>query len=515
MSLAATGKTQEELGALALADERVTYLWCELDIILNRATNAIMAAGRRPEKRVAVYAANSVETAIAYVACLAAGVSSVPVNYHLTPEEAAYILDDADVDLLFVGPETAEKGAEAARLAGASTVVGWRLPEREGVLSWEDWLAESSADEPPAHMQPQPHLHYTSGTTGKPKAAETPPNMFPLRETVEALFDALRKEVAAGPGGASLAVGPLYHTGPLRLTRILAGGGALVSMDRFDAEKTLENIERFSVTRTVMVPTHFQRLLALPEAVRLKYDHSSLRLVAHTGAACPRDVKHRMIEWWGPVLFESYGGTESGPTNMINSEEWLKKPGSVGRTLPPFEPVVISDEGKILGANEEGQLYFRDTTGRGIVYYNDAKKTAAAHREPGLFTLGEVGYVDDEGYVFITDRVSDMIVSGGVNIYPAEIEQVLITRPDILDVAVIGAPNADMGEEVMALIVPSNPLSPPDQEELDIFCREKLAGYKAPRAYRFTDDLGRTPLGKLNKRELRQRYWPTGRTIGG
>jgi acyl-CoA synthetase (AMP-forming)/AMP-acid ligase II len=236
--------------------------------------------------------------------------------------------------------------------------------------------------------------------------------------------------------------------------------------------------------------------------------------VSHTGAACPRDVKRQMIDWFGPVLIEAYGATEAGTTNMITSEEWLRKPGSVGKTLAPFELVVVGEDGARLGANQVGELYFRDTTGRGIIYHNDPEKTRAAHREPGVFTLGEVGYFDDEGYVFITDRVSDMIVSGGVNIYPAETEQALLQHPDVADVAVIGAPNAEMGEEVKALVVLRDPAGTPPTD-LDRFCRERLAGFKCPRSYEFLPDIGRNAMGKVNKRELRRRYWPTDRTIGG
>jgi acyl-CoA synthetase (AMP-forming)/AMP-acid ligase II len=301
----------------------------------------------------------------------------------------------------------------------------------------------------------------------------------------------------------------------LSSVRQLGGGKPLVAMGRFDAEVVLDTIARRRVSSTLMVPTHFQRLLALPEATRARYDVSSLRSVAHTGAACPREIKQRMIDWFGPVLLEAYGGTESGTTNSITSEEWLKKPGSVGRTLAPFELLVVGEDGQAQRQGEVGQLYFRDTTGRGIIYHNDPEKTRAAHLAPGVFTLGEMGYVDEDGYVFITDRVSDMIVSGGVNIYPAEAEQVLIRHPAVADVAVIGAPNDEMGEEVKALVIPKDPASPPAVAALDAFCRQSLAGFKCPRSYDFVADLGRNAMGKVNKRALRRAYWPSERTIGG
>ena len=311
-----------------------------------------------------------------------------------------------------------------------------------------------------------------------------------------------------------LAVGPLYHTGPLSAVRQLAAGASVVVVSRFDPEAVLRAIETHRIKSTVMVPTHFQRLLSLPDEVRRRYDVSSLVAVSHTGAACPREVKLKMIEWFGPVLIEAYGATESGTTNSITSAEWLERPGSVGKTLAPFELLVIGEDGEARGPGEIGQLYFRDTNGRGIVYHNDAEKTRAAHLRPGVFTLGEIGYADAEGYVFITDRVSDMIVSGGVNIYPAEVEAVLLDHPSVADVAVIGAPNTEMGEEVKALIV-LKPAAIANAGELEAFCRQRLAGYKCPRSFEFVADIGRNAMGKINKRQLRRPYWPSERTIGG
>ena len=516
MSLAAAAKARSSPDEIALADDRCSITWRELDPLLNKAANRLLSYGFQPGERIAVFAPNSVETALAYLAALHAGISSAPVNFHFTADEVGYILTASGAKILFAGPETAEVAREAATRAGVETVVAWRAHSADGVTAWDDWLAPGEASEPPSHMPPQPHLHFTSGTTGQPKGTETPPTMFPRKASVRELIESLQaQQAAAGGRSPILLVSPMYHTGPLSSVRALAGGASLVIMPRFDAEAVLQTIERHKVKSTMMVPTHFQRLLALPEALRKTYDLSSLVNLSHTGAACPREVKQRMIEWFGPILTEAYGATESGTTNMITSEEWLRKPGSVGRTLPPFELVVVAEDGRICGPNEVGGLYFRDTTGRGIIYNNDPAKTAAAHLEPGLFTLGEIGYADDEGYVFITDRSSDMIVSGGVNIYPAETEQVLIQHPGVADVAVIGAPNAEMGEEVKAIIIPSDPDSPPNQDELDRFCRDRLAGYKCPRSYEFAADIGRNAMGKVNKRQLRRQYWPTERTIGG
>jgi long-chain acyl-CoA synthetase len=287
-----------------------------------------------------------------------------------------------------------------------------------------------------------------------------------------------------------------------------------VVMSRFDAEQVLAAIDRYKVQGTMLVPTHFRRMLALPDEVRARYQLGSLTYVTHTGAACPREVKQAMIEWWGPVFLEAYGGTECGNLTVITSQDWLKKPGSVGRAAPPYEGLVISEDGEFLGPNQEGRLYFRDTTGRGISYFNDPEKTAAAHFEPGVFTLGEIGYYDEDGYCYITDRFSDMVVSGGVNIYPAEIEKVLVLHPDVLDVAVVGVPNEEMGEEVRALVIPRDAGNPPSAEALLAFCRECLARYKCPASFDFVSDVGRNVMGKINKSELRRRYWSGEQRVG-
>lgn len=495
----------------ALADSRTSLNWNELDRQLNRAANA-MAGAVNANRRVAVFAPNAAENVIAYVAGVEAGVSTVPVSYHLTATEVAYILKDSGASVLLVGPETVEAGLAAAAEAGVPLVVGWRCEPRDGLVSWDEWLAAASDAEPDASRPALPHLHYTSGTTGTPKATETPPAYWPTRESVGAFAEAMRARVSPSPG---LVVSPLYHTGPLVQVRSVLSGSALVVMEHFDAEEVLANIARYRIAGSTMVPTHFQRLLALPAEVRARYDVSSVERLAHTGAACPRDVKQAMIEWFGPVLLEAYGGTEAGTTHAITSADWLERPGSVGKAQPPFETVIVGPDGKELPAKEEGQVYIRDTTGHGVVYANDPDKTAAAHIAPGVFTLGEVGYVDEEGFLFITDRVSDMIVSGGVNIYPAEAEQVLLRHPQVADIAVIGAPNAEMGEEAKALVIAADPANPPSPDELNTFCRQSLAGFKCPRSYEFVDDIGRNTMGKVNKKMLRQKYWETERTIGG
>jgi acyl-coenzyme A synthetase/AMP-(fatty) acid ligase len=254
-----------------------------------------------------------------------------------------------------------------------------------------------------------------------------------------------------------------------------------------------------------MVPTHFVRLLALPDEVKAKYDMGSVVSISHTGAKCPVEVKRSMIEWWGPVFIDAYGASEVGTTCMITSEEWLENPGSVGKAVPPFTALVLDDDGNEVPAGIEGKLYFEDETGRGVIYHNDAEKSKAAHIRPGVFTLGEIAYMNEAGYVFITDRFSDMVVSGGVNLYPAEAEQVLIEHPAILDVACIGVPHPEMGEELKALAIAKD--GEVDAAEVLNWCRDKLSHYKCPRSLEWVDDLGRNTMGKINKRKLRAPWW--------
>ncbi|MEO5902183.1 MAG: AMP-binding protein [Ilumatobacteraceae bacterium] len=491
---------------VALADPTRSIRWGELDSMLNRVANALGAIDLGAQRRIAVFAENAAETALAHLGGLLAGASTVPVNFHLIADEAAYVVKDSEARVLFVGPETVERGLLAAASAGVDTVVGWGLPPMPGVVPWEDWLAAASAEDPSLEIVPRPNLLYTSGTTGLPKGTELPPTMFAGGGNMAEHLAAMQSNAFAA-FGTHLVVGPMYHTGPLSGMRLLVAGVPSVILAKFDAEATLRTIQEHRTESAVMVPTHFVRLLALPEAVRARYDVSSMRLVAHTGAPCPVDVKRAMIDWWGPIFTDAYGASEVGTTCSINSVDWLAHPGSVGRALPPFEALVLDDNGHDVASGVEGRLYFRDATGRGIVYPNDPVKTAEAHIAPGVFTLGEIAYLDADGFVYLTDRFSDMVVSGGVNVYPAEAENVLIGHPGVADVACIGVPHGEMGEQLIALVIPTDPADPPSSGELVAWCRERLSHYKCPRRVEFVDDLGRNTMGKVNKRRLRAPYW--------
>jgi long-chain acyl-CoA synthetase len=493
---------------MALRDEVSGLSWAELDAVLNRATNALLARDLGAQRRVAVFAENSATTVIAYLAEILAGCSGVPINNHLLPDECAYILRDSGAALLFAGPENLDPGLEAAALAGGVPVVAWGVERGEGYETWDDMLAAASDAEPPDDVRPRPYLHYTSGTTGFPKGTETPPNLYPggeadtIREHIEAL-----EAVTPHDEGPHLTIAPLYHSGQVFAVKsALAGGRPFVVLKRFDAEKTLDAIDRYKIGRVNMVPTHFVRLLALPEEVRARYDVSSIRQLGHVGAPCPIDVKYRMMDWFGPKIYEGYGATEQGTVSYISPEEWLAHPGSVGRVREGLELHVIGENGEELGPNQVGRLYFRDLSGFDVKFHNDDEKTDSVHLRPGVFTIGEVGYVDDEGYLFLTDRFSDQVISGGVNIFPAEAEQAMSNLPGVLDVACIGVPDPDLGEVLKALVVPVDPSAPPPADELLAQTQERLTRFKCPRSVEFVADLGRNPLGKLNKMELRDRY---------
>ena len=504
MSSVVAGLAKERPEEVALADARGSWTWAQVSAALNRAVSALTALPLGPERRVAVFAENAAETVLAHVAALLSGSSAVPVNFHLGQEEVAFILADSGTEAVFVGPETVAIGVAAAAEAGVATVIGWRCGADDGVTDWEQWLSEASDAPTSTDAIARPTLLYTSGTTGRPKGVELPPTMFGSGSTVGDLVAHLGAHRRA-QFRAYLVVGPMYHTGPLSGARMLAAGLPIIVLGRFDAEATLAAIETHRIESTTMVPTHFVRLLALPEEVRARYDVSSLQLVTHTGSACPVEVKRAMIEWWGPVLYEAYGATEVGTVCAITSEEWLEHPGSVGRAVPPFSVLVVDDDGEPVPERTEGRLYFVDATGRGVEYHNNPEMSAAAHLRPGVFTLGEIGFVDD-GYVYITDRFSDMVVSGGVNIYPAEAEQALIDHPQVLDVAVLGVPDPEMGEQVKALVIPVDAAHPPTPEELIAFCRSRIAGYKCPRSVDFVETLGRNAMGKINKRSLRDEH---------
>ena len=496
----------------AIIDEFAALTRSELNTRVNRLVNGLRAAGLGPGDTVAVLAGNRHENVEAVMAC---GVSSwilVPLNWHLTAEEIAYILDDSGARAILVDTEYAATAVEAVQDAPGVTVrlaFGGAAPA--GFEDYEEILAAASADEP-ADQASGTYMFYTSGTTGRPKGVRSTSFTVGMPCAVHgALLSGLAGMLHVPEGGVCLVNAPIYHGGPFLFSMLPAYQGATLLMRRrFDPAEMLRLIDEYRVTTAYSVPTHFVRLLRLPDDVRAAFDGSSLTAVFHTGAPCAPEVKRQMLEWWGPVIHELYSATETGGLGcFVTGEEWLTRPGTVGRPLPVVAIEIFDDEGKSLAPGEVGTVYVRNLIGGDFSYHGAPEKTAAAHREPGVMTVGDVGYLDDDGYLFLCDRKIDMIISGGVNIYPAEIEAVLVTHPAVLDAAVFGVPDDEFGEAVKGVVELAPGSEPSDglAREILAHAREHLAGYKVPRSLDFTDEFPRTETGKLVKRELRDPYW--------
>ena len=439
------------------------------------------------------------------------GLFYTPINWHLQPAEAAYILRDCGAKIFALSDAVAQHCPTIADQTGEIAQrlsIGGELP---GFRPFEAVLSAASAA-PLADQIEGGAMLYSSGTTGQPKGVR---RLLPRQEfgSMPIPVPGLGLQAIYGfdPATVYLCPAPLYHAAPLAFSMVVQRcGGTVVVMEKFDPLEALRLIERYRITHLQMVPTHFVRLLKLPEAQRRRYDLSSLKMAIHAAAPCPVDVKQQMLDWWGPVIHEYYSSTEGAGFTFIGPEEWLAHPGSVGK--PAAGTVhVLGAEGEALPRGEPGQLYFQ--VGNRFEYHNDPTKTGAAYDAGGFASVGDIGYLDAEGYLFLTDRKSHMIISGGVNIYPQEAENVLTLHPDVADVAVIGVPHEEFGEAVKAVVVPTDPTAagPALAETLMGYCRERLAHYKCPRSVDFVSELPRLPTGKLLKRRLRDQYWPKGK----
>ena len=496
----------------AVIDEFAALTRTELNARVNRLVNGLRAAGVGPGDVVAVLAGNRHENVEAVMACGVGSWILVPLNWHLTAEEIAYILNDSGARALVADTDFAAVAAEAAKGAPGLTVrlaFGGGTPE--GFEAYEDVLAAASPEEP-ADQASGTYMFYTSGTTGRPKGVRSTAFAVGMPVSVHAsLLAGLAGMLHIPDGGVCLVNAPLYHGGPFLFSMLPAYRGAsLVMRRRFDAEEMLRLIDEYGVTTAYAVPTHFVRLLRLPDEVKAAFDGSSLRGVFHTGAPCAPEVKRQMLEWWGPVVHELYSATETGGLGcFVTGDDWLTRPGTVGRPLPVVAIEIVGDDGEVLPAGEVGTVYVRNLIGGDFAYHGAPEKTAEAHRAPGVMTVGDVGYLDDDGYLFLCDRKIDMIISGGVNIYPAEIEAVLINHPAVLDAAVFGIPHDEFGEEVKAVVqlAPGQTPSAGLAADITAYAREHLGGYKVPRSIDFTDEFPRTETGKLLKRRLRDPYW--------
>ncbi len=497
MTIADFARTRPQ--QLALDDGTRQRSWAELDDRVRRWARLLRdELGLSPDDHAATLIGNRAEGIEAILAAIHAGVWMTPVNWHLTPDEIAYVIRDSGARVLFTDVEH----EAVARASGCPTVlcVGDEL---------ERALAGVSDAPMPLDGPAGGNMIYTSGTTGRPKGVQRrrPPT---LEQALEAQV-AYARSIACDGSGPHLVTGPLYHAAPLMFAIYdQACGAPILVLPRWDERAALRMIVEQEVHHTHLVPTLFVRLLRLPEEERAAFRAPVLHTVLHGAAPVSAAVKRRMIEWWGPILYEYWGGTEGGVTTFVDSADWLAHPGTVGRALPQFEVFAVDADGRRLPADVEGPLYARHASAPDLfAYHGDPDKTAAAFLDPHTHTLGDVGRVDAEGWVYLTDRSAHLIISGGVNIYPAEIEAVLVDHPAVLDIAVFGIPDDEWGEQVKAAVELAPGFAPSETlaAELIGFARARLASYKAPRSIDFEAALPRTAAGKLYVRRLRDRYW--------
>jgi long-chain acyl-CoA synthetase len=484
---------------MAGSGRRLTY--AELDDRSTRLARVFDEAGLVRGDRVALMLGNQPEFFEAVWATLRAGLYLTPINWHLGPEEAGYIIRDCEAKAFLTSESLSEMATGLDPYSAAVTI---RLMVDGSIEGYHDYDTTLSAvsGEPRTDEHAGTFMLYSSGTTGQPKGIVPPLPTAPFGAGMDTITMLMSGLYGADASSVYLSPAPLYHAAPLGFCSAIhrLGATALV-MERFDAAQVLTAIERYGVTHAQFVPTHFIRMLRLPDEVRSAHDLSSLRKVLHAAAPCPVPVKHQMIEWLGPIVEEYYAGSEAFGVCLISSKEWLEHPGSVGR--PVMGGVHIVDHsGDEVPTGETGQVWFEATTR--FAYNNDPEKTRSAQDERGWATYGDIGWVDEDGYLYLTDRASNMIISGGVNIYPQEAENVLSAHPEVQDVAVLGVPDDDMGERVKAFVELRSPSDDPDATaaELIEFCRGRLAPYKCPREVEFVDELPRMETGKLLKRRL-------------
>lgn len=479
----------------------------ELNRLVNQIAHGLLAQGLRPGHVVAILSSNCVEFVATYLAATDIGLYVVPINWHLSAPEVSYILEDSGSTVLFAHERLAalvRRVLDAPRAVGVVSRIAFG--HIEGFKPLSDLVCSQ-----PEHRVSDPVrgrvLMYTSATTGLPKAID-----LSLSDAEATLARTVAFHVscgiAIGNGNVHLCASMLYHAAPLEWVAIaLHMGHTVVLMDQWDPERLLRLINDHRVTTTFMVPTMFVRLLKLQAEVRARYDVSSLRLVSHSAAPCSLETKKQMMDWWGPVLWECYGAAE-GQGTVVGPAEWLQRPGTVGRAMPGSKLRILDDAGNEVPSGTAGLIYFSRFTGDEFGYRGDPAKTLSAYRGD-VFTVGDIGYMDEDGYLYICDRKVDMVITGGMNIYSTEVEQVLVQHPSVLDCAVFGVPDELMGEAVRAVVQ----LSPGVIADTDMtanimsFLRQRLSLGKLPRKIDYLEELPRDPNGKLYKRLLRDPYW--------
>ncbi len=479
----------------------------ELAALTNRYVHGLRARGMGPGDVVAVVLPNGPDMLALFLAAMQAGFYFVPVNWHLVGPEVGHILEDSGAKVFICHERFGDVGVAAADIAGVPAEGRFAVGDVKGFEPLAG-LEEGQPSTAPGNRTAGAPMQYTSGTTGRPKGVRRPLTGLEPEAVAErnagflSLFG-----IRPFEDNVHICGSPLYHTAVLVwASGSVQIGHAVVLMDKWTPEEMLRLIERYRVTQSHMVPTQFNRLLGLPAEVRDRHDLSSLRSMVHGAAPCPNETKEKMIRWWGPVLIDYYAATEGGGT-LITSEEWLERPGSVGRPWPNSEVTIFDDEGNEVPPGQPGQVYMR-MGGSDFEYHKDEEKTKAA-RMKGYFTVGDIGYLDEDGYLYLCDRKSDMIISGGVNVYPAEIESELLSHPKIVDVAVFGIPHSDWGEEIKAVVETADGVEPSEELTAEIlqFAASRLAKFKLPRSVDYVAEMPRDPNGKLYKRKLRDPYW--------
>ena len=474
---------------IAIVSDGVTLTYAELDARVNQLVRALRSRGVRAGDAVALIAPNRVEWVETYVAAQRAGLRITPINWHLGVDEAAYIIDDCEARAVIMD-------GTLQALAPAAAAVPVKLAVGHPVDGWDDYATARAAhaDLPIDDPTRGSVMLYTSGTTGRPKGVARPPG-DPTATLTEARFSGYV------PGAVHLVTGPLYHTAPLLLSMNtpLHGGATLVLMQRWDPAESLRLIAEHRVTHTHMVPTMFHRLLALPDDVREHADTSTLLAVIHGAAPCPVHVKRRLLDWLGPVVWEYYGATE-GAATLVDSHTWSRKPGTVGKPEPADHVIVGDDDANPVPVGTAGLVWIKSRVGERFEYHGDPEKTDGAFRGD-YFTLGDVGYLDEDGYLFLTDRSAHLIVSGGVNIYPAEVDGVLLEHPGVADAATIGVPDEEWGESVLAVVELATGVEPTDELERELIahCRAAPGRLQVPAGDRLRDRV--PPRGQRQGRQ--------------
>ena len=498
-------KTTPDKPAIIMAGTGETITYRQLDERSNQGAQYFRSIGLNIGDHIAFLMENNSRFFEICWAAQRAGLYYTAISSRLTMEETAYIINDCGARIFITSTYKSEL---AAQLADRTPNVEQRLMidgTIPGYQSYEDHVAHFPTT-PLADECEGADMLYSSGTTGRPKGIKPIEIGRPIGSE-DSLYNLLRTIYKFSGDAIYLSPAPLYHAAPLRYNmRCQRFGATCVIMEHFDAENYLRLVEKYKITHTQLVPTMFVRMLKLPDEVRLKYDVSSLITAIHAAAPCPEKVKYQMMDWWGPILCEYYGGTEGNGYCAVSPQEWFDHPGTVGRALVGILHI-LDEDGNELPVGETGAVYFSD--GKDFTYHNDPERTAQSHNEKGWSTLGDVGYMDEDGFLYLTDRQSYMIISGGVNIYPQEIEDLLLTHPKVYDAAVFGVPNEEFGEEVKAVIQPIDmKLAGPDlSTELIEFCRANISHVKCPRSVDFEAELPRHPTGKLYKRLLKDKYW--------